>query len=332
MVPAPASQTHRLDLRVNATGWLGRLGGVVLGGVLLFAVVAKALDPAAFAEELAGLGLAGRLLPPMLAALGALAIEAVIGALLLLDLRRTPLLVAATLLVVFFLALTGRAAWNAAHGVADAGSACGCFGNLVERTPAEAFRQDLLMLVPALALAWLGRPGARRAARARAVAALALAAVLVGFAAASPRLPLDDRATRLAPGVALADLCAGRGAERVCLPTLAPDLAQGSHLVVLADVSGAGFEALGRRLNAWTRAGQEPPVAVLGEVAPERRQELFWSLAPAFELHDAPRALLRPLYRTLPRSFRVEDGRVTATWSGLPPALEAPAAPRTPEG
>src|SRR5512147_2419151 len=134
MVPAPASQTHRLDLRVNATGWLGRLGGVVLGGVLLFAVVAKALDPAAFAEELAGLGLAGRFLPPVLAALGALALEAAIGALLVANLRRTGVLVAATLLVVFFLSLTGRDAWRAAHGLADAGSACGCFGNLVERT------------------------------------------------------------------------------------------------------------------------------------------------------------------------------------------------------
>jgi hypothetical protein len=332
MAQAPVSVTPPAGPRLHLAVWLGRLGGVALGLVLLFAVVAKALDPAAFAEELAGLGFAGGLLPAWVAALGALALEAVLGALLLLDLRRTPVLIAATLLVAFFLTLTGREAWRAAHGVAGAGSACGCFGNLVERTPAEAFRQDLLLLVPALALAWLGRPGARRFASARVAAAAAITLALTAFAAISPRIPIDDLATRLKPGVALADLCAGSGAQRVCLPTLAGELAQGTHLVVIADVNAAGFEALGKRLNAWTRAGHEPPVAVLGEVTPERASELFWSLAPAFELHDAPRALLRPLYRSLPRSFRVEDGRVTATWTGLPPALAAGGTTNAPEG
>jgi hypothetical protein len=64
-------------------------------------------------------------------------------------------------------------------------------------------------------------------------------------------------------------------------------------------------------------------------VTPERRQELFWTVAPAFELHDVPRAILRPLYRSLPRSFRVEDGVVTATWTGLPPGLAAGSAEKT---
>jgi hypothetical protein len=42
-------------------------------------------------------------------------------------------------------------------------------------------------------------------------------------------------------------------------------------------------------------------------------------------LHETPQALLRPLYRRLPRSFRVEDGRVTATWAGLPATIPAEA-------
>ena len=78
---------------------------------------------------------------------------------------------------------------------------------------------------------------------------------------------------------------------------------------------------LGKRLNEYTRAGRQPPVAVLADVTPERHDELYWKLAPAFELHETPRALLRPLYRSLPRSFRVEGGRVTATFAGLPPEL-----------
>ena len=79
------------------------------------------------------------------------------GSLLLLGVRRKWVLIPATLLVAFFLSLTGRAWWLAAHGQRDAAESCGCFGNLVQRTPAQAFWQDLALLVPALLLAWVGR-------------------------------------------------------------------------------------------------------------------------------------------------------------------------------
>jgi hypothetical protein len=306
---------------------LGLAGGLALGLVLLVAAVAKALDPVAFGEQLGALGLTGPL-PPLAAAVAALAVETLVGALLLVDLRRFPVLLAATALVAFFLFVTGREAWRAAHGDEGAASACGCFGNLVDRTPEEALRQDLLMLVPALALAWLGRPGAVAGVRWRVAAATAAALALTGFAGAAPDLPLDRWATRLAPGVEIASLCAGRDAKRVCLSGLAPELAAGRHLVLIVDAADPGFEALARELNARARAGTEPPVAVLAELAPERSQELFWTVAPAFELHDVPRALLRPLYRTLPRSFLVEGGRVAATWNGLPGDLAVARGPR----
>jgi hypothetical protein len=322
MAVADAPNVHRIDVRFRGREWLGWAGGAFLGGVLLLAAVLKALDPAAFAEEIAGLGLAGPL-PPMAAAVAALFVEALLGALLVANLRHLPVLIAATLLVAFFLFVTGRSAWRAAHGIEDATAACGCFGNLVDRTPAEAFRQDLLLLLPALALAWVGRP-ARPSRPILGTAGAATAALAVaGFGAAAPALPLDDVATRLKPGAVLAEMCAGRDAERVCLDYVAPPLARGEHLVVLADTAAADFPALAERLNDFVREGRGPSVAVLGEVSPDRRQELFWSVSPAFDLHDVPPALLRPLYRRLPRSFRVEDGRVTATWNGLPPELGA---------
>ena len=54
-------------------------------------------------------------------------------------------------------------------------------------------------------------------------------------------------------------------------------------------------------------------------------EELFgfrFGKGPSFELRETPPALLRPLYRTLPRSFLVRGGRVVETWSGLPPLDE----------
>ena len=60
---------------------------------------------------------------------------------LLLGVRRLWVLFPALLLVAFFVSLTGRSYWLAAHGVKDSAANCGCFGNLVQRSP--AFGADL---------------------------------------------------------------------------------------------------------------------------------------------------------------------------------------------
>lgn len=310
---APVASRPRRGLAVA-----GYLGGALLGAVLLVAVWAKAIDPGAFVEQIRAEGLE-ILLPARVIALAVLALEAGLGVALLLNLRRPPVLVTATALVLFFLLLTGRNWWRTEHGLVEPGSACGCFGNLVERTPEEAFWSDLLLLVPGLALAWAGRPGATTAVAPRhGLVAVAAAGALL-FAWRAPSLPLDDLATRLKPGVELASLCAGIGADRVCLTHLVPELVTGSHLVVLADVRAPEFEGIAAALNARAGAGSRPEAMVLADFTAEEQRALLWSVAPAFDLHETPAAMLRPLYRTLPRSFRAEDGRVVETWSGLPP-------------
>jgi len=290
--------------------------------VLAVAAGLKALDPATFGEEIAAQS-ATFGLPPFVAALAALAVETFIGVALLVNLRSRTVLALATALVAFFLLLTGKMAYLAARGLADTSASCGCFGALVERTPGEAFVQDLLLLVPALALSWLARPGAVSGHRLRWGVVGVLTAAVVGFAAAAPSLPLDDVATRLRPGVAVADLCAGQDAERVCLDHLVPALDRGEHLVIVADGADPRFADLAAQLNAYVRAGGDPPVTVLADLTPEQRQSIYWQIAPAFDLHEVPRALLRPLYRRLPRSFQLRDGAVIATWPGPPPALPA---------
>ncbi|MBV8200502.1 MAG: hypothetical protein JOZ15_07745, partial [Acidobacteria bacterium] len=135
---------------------VGTLGGCLLGGVLLVAVWGKALDPAAFAQQIHADGL-DRLVPAGTLALLALGLEAALGMALLLGLRRLWVLAPSTLLVAFFVALNGRAYWLAAHGKASGAASCGCFGNLVQRTPAAAFWQDLALLSVPLALAFVGR-------------------------------------------------------------------------------------------------------------------------------------------------------------------------------
>lgn len=298
--------------------WVGTFAGAFLGCVLLFAVWAKVLDPQGFAEQIRVEGL-DFALPAQAVALIALALETGLGLALLLGLRRKWVLVPAVLLVAFFLALTGRAWWLAAHGLRTEAS-CGCFGNLVQRTPAEAFWQDLLLLVPPLFLAFVGRD--RRAPLfppARTVVAAAGAIAAVVFAWKSPELPLDDLATRLRPGVQVAEICAGPGAERICLDSIVPELREGNHLVVISKLDEPELTRSTAALNAYAGEAGKPTLWVLAAVTAEQQQAFFWQWGPAFQIRETPPELLRPLYRRLPRAFEVKDGRVVRTFPGMPP-------------
>ena len=337
-----SSPSYRPPRRLGRV--IGTLGGCVLGGILLVAVWGKALDPAAFAEQIHADGL-DRLVPAGALALLALALEAGIGLALLLGVRRLWVLVPASLLTAFFLLLNGRAYWLAAHGQAGAGASCGCFGNLVQRTPAEAFWQDLALLALPLALAFAGRDRDRPRVPPVRTALVALFAVGVPvFAWRAPELPLDDLATRLAPGATMSTLCAGGGggglggvggggggsasgarAGAVCLDTVAPDLDHGNHLVVLDDVDDPALARDVAALNAYADAPGAVAVWVLTASDAKRQRLFFWRWGPTFKIVEAPAELLRPLYRRLPRSFAVQDGRVTATFSGLPPLPRRPA-------
>jgi uncharacterized membrane protein YphA (DoxX/SURF4 family) len=321
--PLARPQTAALKSPRPLLWWVGTFAGAFLGCVLLFAVWAKMIDPAAFAGQIHTEGL-DFLLPAQAVALIALALEAGLGLALLLGLRRKWVLIPATLLVAFFVFLTGRAWWLAAHGLRDAAESCGCFGNLVQRTPAQAFWQDFALLVPALLVAWVGRerrpplfPPARTA-----VAVLGALAVVI-FAWKAPGLPIDDLATRLRPGVQVGAVCVGEGAQRVCLDSVIPELRQGENLVVMAKLDDEGLAKSVDALNAYAGAAGNPSLWLLTSSTAEQQRAFFWKWGPTFQIREAPPELLRPLYRRLPRSFTVRDGRVTRTFAGLPPLSRA---------
>lgn len=334
--PSPADSSRSAEttswfaISTPGAAWryaLGTLGGVFLGAVFLVATWAKVLDPQAFAEQISREGL-DFLVPAPALALFALALEAFLGGALVLGVRKNFILWPMTVLVVFFLFLTGRTYWQDLQGTLPADTpSCGCFGNLVERTPAEAFWQDLLLMVPALVLAFLGRRrepfGPWRAndglplRRLAAVTVLAVAILFVGWKA--PELPLDDLATRLRPGIDPLALCVGQGETETCMDAVLPELGEGKHVVVLAELDGEELLGAVETLNDFHLAGGKPSLWVVTSATEEQLFEFRFGHGPAFEIREAPPALLAPLYRRLPRSFYVEAGEVKETWSGLPP-------------
>lgn len=306
--------------------WVGTIGGAVLGAIFLIAVWGKALDASSFAEQIRLEGL-DFLLSAEWVALIALALEAGLGLALLLGMRRKWVLVPTALLVLFFLFLTGRNWYLTAQGLRTESAGCGCFGNLVQRTPAEAFWQDLLLLVPPLALAFLGRD--RRGAL---FPPLRTAAVTLGTVGAlvftwkAPDLPLDNLATRLHPGAEVSEICLDESDNPLCLHTVAADLMKGEHLVVIADLADPAFRQSVATLNDYASNPEGPRVWVLSAATPEQVFEFRWSQGPIFQVVEAPAELLRPLYRRLPRAFRVKNGEVTETWAGLPPLTQTASA------
>ncbi len=308
----------------------GFLGGAFLGAVLLVAAWTKALDPAAFAAQITAEGL-DFLLAAGTVALLALALEVGLGGALVLGIRRRWTLLPAAALVVFFLFLTGRAYARHLQGIELDSASCGCFGNLVQRTPGEAFWGDVLLMVPALLLAFVARDrGGWPRVRMAAVAVLTAAAVVLAWKA--PELPLDDLATRLRPGVDPATFCAGAAGDglEVCLDGILPELADGEHVVVVADVTAEAFGDRVEELNEYHWAGSGPSLWVLTGNTEEELFGFRFGKGPAFELRETPPALLRPLYRTLPRSFLARGGRVVETWGGLPPFDELASRPPAP--
>jgi uncharacterized membrane protein YphA (DoxX/SURF4 family) len=316
--PAPQGPSH------SALWWIGTFAGAFLGAVLLVAVWAKMLDPTAFADQIRLEGL-DFLFSAEAVALIALALETGLGLALLLGVRRKWVLIPSVLLVAFFLFLTGRAWYMTANGLRSEAESCGCFGNLVQRTPAEAFWQDLLMLVPPLGLAFLGRDRRTRLfPPVRTAVAFLGAGAVAAFAWQAPGLPLDDLATRLKPGVEVGSLCIGEGGQQVCIDSIAPELRQGEHLVVMARLDDPETAKAVDAMNAFAGQAGNPRLWMLAPGTAEEHRAFFWKWGPSFEVRETPQELLRPLYRRLPRAFLVEGGKVARTFAGLPPLAANP--------
>jgi uncharacterized membrane protein YphA (DoxX/SURF4 family) len=298
---------------------LGIAAAVFLGLVFLVAAWGKALDPVSFVEQIRAerldfFGLAEA------TAFMALGLEIALGLALVTGLRRWWVLAPTAALVAFFLFLTGRAYWRFEHGLIDETEACGCFGNLLNRTPKEAFWQDLWLLVVPLGLSLVGRGKEGALPKRRLMLIGLLTAAVLVFAWKAPDLPLDDLATRLKPGVGVSEICAGseENPEQLCLDTLVSDFGAGKHWVVLSDLDEPTFLDAVPQLNEWSTSQSEIGLWILTAASAEAVSTFQWTQAPAFAVQEAPYAMLQPLHRRLPRSFLVEDGEVTRTVSDLP--------------
>jgi uncharacterized membrane protein YphA (DoxX/SURF4 family) len=275
---------------------------LLLGVIFVAAGVLKSLDVAEFARQTAEYGVVGpgaaALLAPLL-----IAFETTLGTALLLGWR--PRLAAALTggLLIVFISLE---AWGLSHGRTEA---CGCFGAYVKRTPQQVIAEDLGFL--ALATLVFAGVGAWRPSRRRLTAVLTggTAAVMLVFAVASPKLPIDSLVTSLK---------AGRTATDLGIASRLPQEGPQGTLVAILDVTDPVSKEATESLNALK---ERPEVAVVA-LTPSSDQEqaaFLFQAYPAFDVIPVDRGLLKPLYRRLPIYFLVRGGRVERIFPGPRP-------------
>lgn len=284
---------------------VAHLARLSLGAVFVAAGVLKSLDVAEFARQTAEYGVIGPQAAAILAPL-LIAFETTLGVALLLGFRPR---LAAGLTGALLVAFISLEAWGISQGRTEA---CGCFGAYVKRTPQQVIYEDLAFLGLAL-IAIFGIGTWRASRRTLAAASTAGASVLMlAFAVASPRLPIDSLVTSLRTGKSAADLG---------IASRLPEEGPGGTLVAILDVTDPVSKEAAASLNAVAEAGGPVKVVALTPSSEQEQAAFLWEASPAFEVVTADRGLLKPLYRRLPVYFLVRAGKVERIFSGpRPPA------------
>jgi uncharacterized membrane protein YphA (DoxX/SURF4 family) len=279
-----------------------RVVEILIAGVFLVAAIMKALDPAAFVEQIVAYDILPGLAP--VAAWSLIIVECVLAGALIVNLlpRILPFLTMGLLL--FFIGIT---LYGMSIGLGDD---CGCFGNLYHRGPEMVIIEDALMLVGlvfVVVVLW-NRQTESNTVRYAVTAAVGLASA--GVIAFSPFIPADNIVTQLHPGSSFTtwpvDGLYGK------------DLNSGTHVVFLFTVAAEDIGAQVGRMNAVAREIDGKSAIGLIIDGTEHLTTLMFEYAAAFPVAALEPRFARPLYRVLPRTFILHNGSVTHTWSELP--------------
>jgi len=278
---------------------IGRLLAPAIGLFFVVAAASKALDPVAFAGQIEAYELVSGAALTRAMAWFFIGVETVVGACLLFGVQRRAALLAAAAMLGLFTGVTG---WAWARGQQHA---CGCFGALVERTPAQTFFEDLILLA-CIGLALRYRPGSRREPavwRRWAVVSVAILGIVIPpvIGAYSPALHEGESLFELG------------------LETYLPSVSDARTIYAFLEPLGTGPDYQDLQELAYSGI----PVVGLCSAAEEEIEAFRWNAGPAFEVVSVSGPTLRRLSQDRRGAFLVEHKRVTQIWRGrIPEALD----------
>lgn len=303
-----STQTHLITAGSRWV-WIARLLGAAVGIVLLVAGIAKATDMEMFIRQIRDYGFFSNRALLAVSAWGLIAMECALGVALLVTYRPRVMTPITGGLLFLFLGATG---WAWATGVTEN---CGCFGAWAKRTPAQAAVEDVI-LIAALAVAWLGTKGATWQSRKKGwtvalawVVGLALPWVF-GFSPSNVAEPQSNPAS-----LTLADLK---------VQGLDVDLKQGEFLVALIDTDCKHCQESVPQLNELLEVPGVPPLVAL--CMNEEWQRLYFTqrFQAAFPIGQIGKEDFMRLLSTgeTPRLLLVRHQQVKQVWDKTVPTKE----------
>lgn len=274
---------------------------VIVAGVFLVAATFKAFDPNGFAEQIREYAI----LPQysMLAAWSLIILEYVLAAALLVNLKPRIFTTASIILLVFFIGITAYAM------ITGVTSNCGCFGNLAHRGPESVIIEDSLMIA-ALLFSFLVLRTQRQAWKiwkgSIVILFAVIAALLIGW---SYQLPVDSIVTQLRVGNSFQSW-----------PTegLYKNLNEDAHVVFLFSIHEPTIESDVMMMNAIAQQEGVPSAIGLIIDGSDQLTTLMFQYGTSFHVGAIEPRFAKALYRTLPRTFILRSGVVTAVWNGIP--------------
>jgi len=287
---------HNKILFINA-----RIVQIIVAVVFIIAATLKGFDPQAFAEQITQYNIFPHL--AVLAAWCFIVGEFMLAFALIVNLFPKVILPAAILLLLFFIAITYYSMTT------NIGGNCGCFGNLVHRSPEQVIVEDAAMLRGMVfsALVLFQTPQRKIATK---LAVVILSGVLIATTSAySSLLPVDSFVTQLKVGATFTSWP---------VEGLYKDLNKGTHVVFLFSVKEKTIETDVSMMNAISQNENIHSSVGLITDGSSHLTELVFQYGTAFQSGALEPRFARSLYRILPRVFILRDGIVTAVWSRIP--------------
>ncbi len=285
-------------------GLCGRIASRLLGALFLAAGLLKAVEPALFAQQIAGYGIVTNPVGTALIGYAIVILECGLGAALLVNLKPRITLSIAIAVLAGFLALLGWA-WST-NSTAD----CGCFGPWT-RTPAQAFFEDLALLAIA-AWAWWGQRSGQaptNALKLGIVGVAVAAGIMVPAVAGMASAPAQGSAAKVGSTVF-------KTMEVTDLPS---SLAAGDKLVLLMSTDCPHCKDAVPAVNALASDQRLPGlVAIAFEDRVDRGlfREDYKAQFPIGQV--SKQTVFSLLDKQFPRLFLVREGVIVAVWDELP--------------
>lgn len=289
---------------------------ILIGAVFLAAGGLKAWEPIDFVRQIGDYQILTNLMVVKLTAWLLIVIEISLGTALIVGYQRRWSVPVASLMLLTFLVTLGWAWYNGST------ANCGCFGSWIERTPAEAFTEDLVMLIATGFAWWLHRLESTPLARWKPVTVAAstlLAITLTTYAGNSARQS-DDPIERMRAASTAPRLLAGLKVEG-----LHDSLDQGQRIVVLLDTGCEHCQASVPELNRLNGQLQtlNLPLVALCSNQPDEIAGFVSRFGAEFPLGKISSDDFRRLFERgrPPRLLLFKDGELLRVWDGVVPPL-----------